>query len=65
MSKRAYQNGTKCVVNMNSEAVIIGYDSELDMYEVRLWQSYGTGRDRGKRHIGDVVVPIQSIKEVW
>ncbi len=51
---RTFKDGTKVTVNLNSEAVIIGYDNEIDMYDVRLWQ--------GNRFVGDITVAEDRIK---
>lgn len=45
--------GTKVTVNLNNQGTVIGYDEELDMYEVRLMD--------GNRVVGDVIVPDSSI----
>jgi hypothetical protein len=46
-------DGTRATVNGNSEAIVIGYDAGLSMYEVRMWS--------GTRHVGDIIVPASEI----
>ena len=53
MSEQRIPNGTRATVNGNPDAVVIGYDAGLGMYEVRMWS--------GLRHVGDVIVPESSI----
>jgi hypothetical protein len=48
------ERGTQVTVNGNSEAIVLGYDKELDMYDVRLWD--------GTRLVGDVVKPREEIE---
>ncbi len=43
-----YEPGSKVSVNGNNEGVVLSYDSELGMYNVRLWD--------GTRHVGDITV---------
>lgn len=49
-----YNIGQQVTVNGNSQARILSYDKDLDMWVVRLWD--------GSRHVGDVIVPESSIK---